>query len=82
MLGELGVDGRRRLKCRLHRSVIGATGVPPQNWIIAALERVRQEPGMARQRETGGREDAPAMSLVRPSDLHRYDEADVARILR
>jgi hypothetical protein len=33
------------LKCRLYRSAIGTSGVPPQEWIIAAMARARQEPG-------------------------------------
>jgi hypothetical protein len=32
------------LKCRLYRSATGTTGVPPREWIIAAMARARQEP--------------------------------------
>jgi hypothetical protein len=33
------------LKCRLYRSATGTTGVPPQERIIAAMARARQERG-------------------------------------
>jgi hypothetical protein len=33
------------LKCRLYRTPTGTTGVPPQEWIIAAIARARPEPG-------------------------------------
>ena len=40
---EPGAGGRTDygLKCRLYRSEEGASGVPPDEWIRAALERAR-----------------------------------------
>lgn len=41
---EPGADGREDfgLKCRLYRSAAGASGLPPDAWISAALERAKQ----------------------------------------
>jgi hypothetical protein len=33
------------LKCRLYRSATGTTGVPPQEWIIAAIARGQEQAG-------------------------------------